>query len=152
MSNANVPTAPLTPTMTDSLKNWMMVILTLVFVLLYAGALIGWIVTLDAIKNLQPIVFVIIGYYFGRLPAQQNENSLKEEIKRQSNKADAVANAKEKAQQEREALEEKVKNVRAALTTSNDLTLEGANIGANNSLVKADVVAAVNTALKILNS
>ena len=104
-----------------ALKNWVMVALTFIFILLYASALIGWIKPLadeKMIVRLEPIIFVIIGYYFGRLPSQQNENTLKGEISRQTQKADHAQRSKEQAQQAREALEEKVKNARAALTSS----------------------------------
>ncbi len=142
------------PPMTDTLKSWMMVILTLIFVLLYAGVFIGWITTTDAIKDLQPIIFVIIGYYFGRLPSQQNENSLKEEINRQSTKANAAANAKEKALQEREALEEKIKNVKAALSIGNiEASLTNSESDANKSVVRnGSAFNSIETALKILSS
>jgi hypothetical protein len=70
------------------------------------------------ITRLEPIIFVIIGYYFGRLPAQQNEKTLNDEIGRQTQKADAAQHAKEQAQQSREAVEEKIKNVTAALTSA----------------------------------
>jgi uncharacterized membrane protein YccC len=96
-----------------------MVALTLLFVALYAAALIGWLQSLPnekMVARLEPIIFVIIGYYFGRLPAQQNEKTLKDEIGRQTQKADAAQHAKEQAQQSREILEEKVKNAIAALT------------------------------------
>jgi hypothetical protein len=107
--------------MTDALRGWMMVALTLIFVVLYATALTGWLKPLadeKMVTRLEPIIFVIIGYYFGRLPAQQNEKTLKDEINRQTQKADAAQHAKEQAQQTREALEEKVKNTRAALLTT----------------------------------
>lgn len=106
--------------MADALKGWTMVVLTFAFVLLYASALLGWLKPLSDISmitRLEPIIFVIIGYYFGRLPAQQNEKTLKDEIGRQTQKADAAQHAKEQAQQSREALEEKTKNVRATLST-----------------------------------
>lgn len=106
---------------TDVLKSWLMVVLTLIFVLLYIAALFGWLkmpVDSAMISRLEPIIFVIIGYYFGRLPAQQNEKTLKEEITRQTQKADASQHAKEQAKQERESLEEKIKNTRAALSPS----------------------------------
>jgi hypothetical protein len=105
----------------DALKSWMMVILTLGFVLLYGAALVGWIKPLSddkMVARLEPFIFVIIGYYFGRLPSQQTEGTLKDEINRQTQKADAAQHAKEQAQQTREALEEKVKNVRAALSSA----------------------------------
>lgn len=105
----------------DMLKGWTMVVLTFVFVLLYGAALFGWLKPLSdvtMITRLEPIIFVIIGYYFGRLPAQQNEKTLKDEIGRQTQKADAAQHAKEQAQQSREAVEEKMKNVNAALTSA----------------------------------
>jgi len=42
------------------------------------------------VLRLEPIIFVIISYYFGRLPAQQNEQTLKEEIGGQTEKADTA--------------------------------------------------------------
>jgi hypothetical protein len=115
--------------MANALRSWMMVVLTLVFVLLYSAALLGWVKPLTderVIGRLEPIIFVIIGYYFGRLPSQQNEKTLKDEINRQTQKADAAQHAKEQAQQARESLEEKIKNVRAALLSS------GSGIGAKS--------------------
>jgi predicted nucleic acid-binding Zn-ribbon protein len=65
----------------------------------------------------EPIIFILIGYYFGRHPSRQNEKALKEEIQNQTSRADAAQYAKEKAQMERETLEEKIKNARTALKT-----------------------------------
>jgi N-acetyl-gamma-glutamylphosphate reductase len=104
--------------MADVLKGWTMTVLAAVFVLLYAAALFGWLRPLTderMLTRLEPIIFVIIGYYFGRLPSQQNEKTLKEEAARQTQRADAAQHAKEQAQQSREVLEEKMKNARAAL-------------------------------------
>lgn len=103
------------------LKTWVMTILAVAFVLFYGAALIGWIKPLAddrAVAHLEPIIFAIIGYYFGRLPAQRNEKTLKGEIDRQTQKADAAQHAKEQALQAREALEEKVKNARVTLASS----------------------------------
>ena len=103
----------------SSLKSWMMVILTLIFVVLYTGALLGWLKPLSDVTmvlRLEPIIFVIIGYYFGRMPAQQNEQTLKDEIIRQEKKADAAQSSREQIEQEREAIEERLKNVKLVLT------------------------------------
>ena len=108
--------------LTEAIKNWVMVLLTLGFVVLYGLALIGKLRPLaDAsmVTRLEPIIFVIIGYYFGRLPGQQNEQTLKEEIERQTQRADAAQHAKETALQSRDALDEKVKNARTALDNAN---------------------------------
>ncbi len=97
-----------------------MVALTLIFVVLYAAALLGWLKPLSdvtIVTRLEPIIFVIIGYYFGRLPAQHNEKTLKEEINRQTQKADAAHQAKVQVHLERESLEEKIKNAKAVLTS-----------------------------------
>ena len=104
--------------LSETIKDWVMVFLTLAFVVLYGLALLGKLKPLaDAsmVTRLEPIIFVIIGYYFGRLPGQQNEQTLKEEIGRQTQRADAAQHAKETALQSREALDEKVKNARTAL-------------------------------------
>ena len=145
--------------MTNVLKGWVMSALTFIFVLLYGAALVGWLKPLTdekMVAHLEPIIFVIIGYYFGRLPSQQNENTLKDEINRQTQRADAAQHAKEQAQQARESLEEKMKNVRAALGSA------APGIGAShlaesldksNGLVKEDALRqSVAAALNILNS
>src|SRR5436190_22111886 len=113
------------PTTPETLKNWIMVVLTLIFITLYGAALIGWLKPLadeKMVMRLEPIIFVIIGYYFGRLPSQQNERTLKQEINRQTQRADASQSAKEQALQTNESLEEKIKNVRAALGSEHGVT------------------------------
>lgn len=105
-----------------------MVALTLLFLLLYGAALVGWLKPVTdekMITRLEPIIFVIIGYYFGRLPSQQNESTLKDETNRQTQRADAAHYASEQVQQAREALEEKLKNVRTTLGSSPGWTLKG---------------------------
>jgi len=104
-----------------TLKEWVMVLLTMAFVALYGLALVGKLkplADLTMVSRLEPIIFVIIGYYFGRLPAQQNEQILKEEIGRQTKRADAAQQARETALQSREALDEKLKNALTALSSS----------------------------------
>jgi hypothetical protein len=100
---------------------------------------------------LEPVIFVIIGYYFGRLPAQQTEKTLKEEINRQTQKADDAQHVKERAQQTREALEEKVKNVRAALAPAASTRDVVESAGAADSAGEP-LRASVATALNILNT
>src|ERR1700752_1614306 len=101
--------------MTDALKSWIMVVLTLAFVFLCGAALVGWLKPLPdekMVMRLEPIIFVIIGYYFGRIPSQQNEKTLNQEINRQTQRADAAQQAKEQVLRTSEALEEKIKNVK----------------------------------------
>lgn len=143
--------------MTDLLKGWVMVALTLIFVLLYVGALFGLIAPLkdiSIITRLEPIIFVIIGYYFGRLPAQANENTLKSEISRQSHKADAAQQIKEKAQQEREVLEEKIKNARVTLIPqmSGGSMSERSKTAMSSTEMVGNTQHAIETAVKILDS
>jgi hypothetical protein len=125
-----------------------MVVLTLGVVVLYGLALIGRFPLADSsmVSRLEPIIFVIIGYYFGRLPTQQTENVLKGEIVRQTQKADAAQHAKEQALQSREAFEERLKNVNAALSTGTDLNVRSFN-GTESSdglSLKQSIVAALN--------
>lgn len=125
-----------------------MLALTCVFVLLYGAALAGLLKPLEndrLVARLEPVIFVIVGYYFGRLPAQQNERTLRDEIARQTQRADAAQHAKEQAQQAREALEEKVKNARAALAPAATAKshLESA-VAAGAEPVKIAVAAALN--------
>jgi hypothetical protein len=142
----------------DGLKNWIMVVLTLIFVSLYGAALIGWLKPLadeKMVLRLEPIIFVIIGYYFGRLPAQQNEKTLKQEINRQTQRADASQHAKEQALQSREALEEKIKNVNAALTSGSPVvrTASGSDLYKSGGAIQEEGLRYVVTAaLRILSS
>lgn len=120
MMNIAAHDAPQGELVAGSFRQWMMALLTAAFVCLYGAALLGWIKPLTddrLLFHLQPIIFVIIGYYFGRLPAQQNEQALRSELLRQAQKTEAAQHAKEQAQQMREALEEKLKNARVALLT-----------------------------------
>jgi hypothetical protein len=105
----------------NAVGSWVMVLLTLVFIALYGVVLFGGFNHLlddRMISHLEPVIFVVIGYFFGRLPSRHNEKALKEEFSRQTLKTEAAQQAKEQIQQAREALEEKVKNVRAILMFS----------------------------------
>ena len=149
------PTTP--PASSDTLKNWIMVVLTLVFISLYGAALVGWLKPLadeKMVLRLEPIIFVIIGYYFGRLPGQQNERTLQQEVSRQTQRADASQSAKEQALQSNEALEEKIKNVRASLAaeTSVFATTSGSHSLRSATVRDEDLRPVVNAALRILNS
>jgi hypothetical protein len=152
------PAQPLTPprATADALKNWIMVVLTLIFVSLYGAALIGWLKPLadeKMVMRLEPIIFVIVGYYFGRLPGQQNEKTLKHEINRQTQRADASQSAKEQALQSNEALEEKIKNVRAALNSGHSVTASGSDLFKGGGAVSDEGLRHVVTAaLRILSS
>lgn len=118
MTEKNIPSDHAGKSIAFLLKDSLMTIVTLVFVLLYAAAFAG---KFDPLRDntmllrLEPIIFILIGYCFARIPARQNEQTLKQEIERQTQKTDAAQFAKEKAQIEREALEEKIKNARTAL-------------------------------------
>ena len=145
--------------MAEALKGWVMVLLALGFVVLYGLALVGKLKPLsDAsmVTRLEPIIFVIIGYYFGRLPGQQNEKTLKDEIGRQTQKADAAQHAKETALQSREALEEKIKNVNASLTSAapaNSAIRFADEIHKPDGPIKEEALRySVSAALRIVNS
>jgi hypothetical protein len=149
------PTAP--PVSSDILKNWIMVVLTLVFITLYGAALTGLLKPLTDEKmvlRLEPIIFVIIGYYFGRLPGQQNEKTLKHEINRQTQRYDAAQSAKEQALQANEAMEEKMKNVKATLSAevAAFATASGSHSLRSATLRDDELRPMVNAALRILNS
>lgn len=145
-------------TNSETLKGWIMVFLTLVFVVLYGLALLGKLRPLDdasMVTRLEPIIFIIVGYYFGRLPSQQNEQTLKGEIDRQTKRAEAAQHAKETALKTSEALEERVKNARIALETSGSDSSNGIGEGferATSSAGEPRQRGSVSAALKILDS
>ena len=139
----------------DVIKGWLMILLTIAFVVLYGLALMGKIRPLadvSIVSRIEPIIFVIIGYYFGRSPAMQNEQSLKDEIARQTQKADAAQHAKEQALQSREVFEEKLKNVNITLsrTASNLSSTARSTAGTNGQ--QEELRHSVDTALVILKS
>lgn len=149
------PTAP--PAPADTLKNWIMVVLTLAFIFLYGAALFGWLKPLTddtMVLRLEPIIFVVIGYYFGRLPGQQNEKTLEREVSRQTQRADAAQSAKEQALQSSEALEEKLKNVKAMLTaeTGGFASTSGSHNLRSATLRDDELRPVVNASMRILNS
>lgn len=97
------------------LKDAFFVILALVFIALYAAAFAG---KLDPLKDntmlirIEPVIFILIGYYFGRHPSHQCEAILQEEILRQSYIAQAAQAAKENLLKSFARLEEKISYVR----------------------------------------
>jgi hypothetical protein len=126
---------PIEGTLSATIKNWLMVFLTFIFVVLYGLALLGKLKPLaDAsmVTRLEPLIFIIIGYYFGRLPGEENEKSLKVEIGRHIQRADAAQCAKETAMLSRDVLDEKIKNARTAL--DNTTTDRGSIAAAFNIL------------------
>jgi hypothetical protein len=86
------------PIREDRMKAMVIVALTFVFVSLYIAAMFGKLgVTPDekAIALLQPVVYVIIGYYFGRMPSEANEKRLQNEADTKGAQAvDATAKVK----------------------------------------------------------
>ncbi|HEX8250698.1 MAG TPA: hypothetical protein VF599_21165 [Pyrinomonadaceae bacterium] len=146
--------------LTNILKSWLINILTLIFALLYAATLIGWLKPLTGnitISHFELIIFAIIGYYLGRIPALQNEKNLKDEINRQALKADAAHNAKEFARLEKEILEEKLKNAVTVLRsgsteTSNSIKIKNGSDTNNTAAKNASNQQSIETAIKILDS
>ena len=138
---------------TDFIKGWLMILLTVAFVVLYGLALMGRIrplADISIVSRIEPIIFVIIGYYFGRSPATQNERTLKDEITRQTQKADAAQYAKEQALQSREVFEEKLKNVNIALSRTASNLSSTRNAAANGQ--QEELKQSIDTALVILKS
>jgi len=99
MSNS-IGTAP--GTGEDPLKRITIGILTIVFIGFYVvGIYLVWngnTPTNDkVITLLQPIVYVIIGYYFGRMPSERTEKQLKDEAKEKGKLADDASAAANRA-------------------------------------------------------
>jgi hypothetical protein len=109
----------------EGLRNWVMVALTLVFVGLYGLALMGLISPLkddQTVVKLEPIIFVIVGYYFGRLPGQQNEKTLRDAVSREVRQSQEARQKEDEAQMREsdqrghvQALEQKLRSVGATL-------------------------------------
>lgn len=96
----------------DPVKKTIIVVLTVVFVALYVTAIVGtskWDSDTMAIQLLQPIVYVIIGYFFGRMPSEPTEKALRKDAQEKGKQAD---DAKAEASQ----VSTKLKSVRAILS------------------------------------
>ena len=146
-------------TIPESVKTVLMVLLTLVFVGLYVGALFGRIPEENmppdptTLSRIESIIFVIIGYYFGRLPSQANEKVLKNEIDRQAGKSDQSENAKDVAQQDKAALQQKMHSAAALLSPSVVQGLVADAAGTQGFVSEPhDPKAAAAAALKVLTS
>jgi hypothetical protein len=132
------------------LRDWVMVLLTVVFVVLYGLALAGKLKPLpdqSIVSHLEPVLFVVLGYYFGRLPAQQSEQTLRSEIKDLTKRAEAARQGREVALQSHEALQERVRSARKALASgshSSEKSAETANYAGTNTNQHGSVVAALS--------
>jgi hypothetical protein len=120
-------------------RTWVMVCLTAVFVVLYVLTLFGWISAQEPadqsiLVRLEPILFAIIGYYFGREPSVRNENRL-------SSEADEERKRRNVAQDAERA--EAVKKARADQTISNTLAALGS--GAPAAGTSADLPATLSS-------
>ncbi|MGD0334673.1 MAG: hypothetical protein ABSA90_15675 [Xanthobacteraceae bacterium] len=143
----------------DNIKSWIVVILTAIFVACYVAALFGWQATPNdkIVTTLAPIVAVIIGYFFGRMPSEKIENSLTQQANQRGVEAQHAREAQSAAELRGTALQQKVNDAVHALSGSaphapvGDLaiTLSGAGPGAPDA---ADVRRATVSALKILQS
>lgn len=117
------------------MKDSFFLILALVFIALYAAAFAG---KLDPLKDnimlmrIEPVIFILIGYYFGRHPSRQCEETLQAEITRQHHIAQATQIAKESLQTERDRLEEKIENARTAIEA-----FENSDAKPNRNVLKA---------------
>lgn len=104
-------------TMLEKIRSWTMVGLTALFVVLYVLALLGrFPETKDsfALQKLEPILFAIVAYYFGRVPGQKAEAALDEE---QNQRKQAETRATEQKVEAAKA-NEKIQNAKAALASS----------------------------------
>lgn len=115
----------------DPIKRLTIALLTILFVGLYFFAIVAvWVgdsaANSKAIALLQPIVYVIIGYYFGRLPSEKVEKQLKDEAMEKSKQADtAIVSASSAAS--------KLAAVKALLSKSIGSTSD-TSLGANNAI------------------
>jgi type VI protein secretion system component VasK len=94
----------------DPVRKWIVVILTIIFIGFYICAIADiWKgdtpATNKIITLLQPIVYVIIGYYFGRVPAEKAEKQLKDEAKEKGKQADEATKKAEGAEAKLDALD-----------------------------------------------
>ncbi len=159
MKKTYTKTASRRQNLAEILRSWTLLVLSLLFVLLYAAALFGWLRPLadtTLLSRLEPIIFLVFGYYFGRSPSRQSEKIFAAEIRRQKQTAEAAQHSKERAQLRQEIIEEKLKNAKTALRSDSSEILRSVlpeNGGHMRMLANgASNRSAIGTALKILDS
>ena len=104
--------------MSERWRTVMVLSISVLFVLLYVGALLGWAglaPNKEALGYIQPVVWVIIGYYFGRVPGERNESRLKERADKSDAAANAARRAASSAQVRLSAIKARLAAVRSAL-------------------------------------
>ncbi|MGY3133802.1 putative Co/Zn/Cd cation transporter (cation efflux family) [Bradyrhizobium sp. USDA 4501] len=111
-----------------NMKDWVIVVLTAVFVALYVLALAGVLQPPGNDKlvvQISPIISVIIGYYFGRIPGEKNEQTLRQQVNDTRNERQQAVdqmnqaqNARNDAVQQRERLATKIADAKAALSAA----------------------------------
>ncbi|MEQ1764253.1 MAG: hypothetical protein ABL984_14070 [Pyrinomonadaceae bacterium] len=135
---------------------WPMAVLTIVFLSLYLSALIGWlrpISDITMIARLEPILFLIFGYYFGRVPAREADQRLQKEYDHLFRKHELANRQREQSKAEKEAVEEKIRNVRIALRSElSELESEVRSDECHSRSELRGSAHAIETAIKILNS
>lgn len=141
-------------------KTGVVVVLTIIFVALYVIGLSGWFAFTPndkVVGPVAPIIAVIIGYYFGRLPSEKTEKSLQQQVNQRSQEAAQARNAHQQAATDRERLATKIEDAKAALSSAAPaappdglaITLSGGG-GAGPDL--AALRGATVAALKVLES
>lgn len=102
--------------MTETLRSWTILFLMLAFVTLYALVLIGIlrpVTDITVITRIEPIVFIVIGFLFGRLPAGCPRQSPENENARHSTRVDTAQDCANKLETGGKGFDEKLASVRA---------------------------------------
>ncbi len=133
-----------------------MLVFLFIYVLMLAGILRPM-SDVTVITRLEPIMFLVIGYFLARLPAAHSEQTIREEIKRQSIRAERAEQAKQESETEMRTLEEKMRNARIALDSSlAELRAPGNKLSTRSGLVTPTQhyfpAHDVETAVRILSS
>jgi len=101
-----------------SFDRWPFVAFALIFISFYAAVLMGWlrpIADMSMLSRLEPIIFVIIGFYFGRSPSVENENVLQEQKANETRRAEIAIKEREDLKKDFEVLSEKLKSAKFLL-------------------------------------
>jgi len=102
----------------ETAKHWIMIVVSLSFLVLYGAALTGWlrpITTNSLAERLEPIIFILVGFYFGQLPFTYALRSRKRELQRMREKLEETQKSKEQIQSEHDSMAEKISNAKIAL-------------------------------------
>ena len=128
----------------------LLALFTIILLSLYFAALTGWlrpVSDLTMIARLEPFLFLIFGFYLGRIPLRERDRGRRKANEDLLRKLEVALLQKDQANLERVVVEEKIRNARIALQSEVSSPARDDDECGRNASPRA-----IATAINILNS